>query len=166
MRFAGALLLALPLLGVARSRSAQLKKRERLLRELAAFFGRMGALAGRRRKPLPELLSQLKEEFPGLGFLPEVLCSLRDGGEFSAAWQSAAGAHAPGLLRGEEAELLRSFPAAALGPTAAGFESACGEAAAAFAGYAAAAGAERIRQTRLWMGLGAFGALLTVIVLA
>ena len=166
MRFAGALLLALPLLGLARRKSAQLKRRERLLCAFASFFGRLGALSRWRQETLPALLERLAGEFPDLAFVPDVLAALGSGSGLPAAWGRAARSPAiTELLLPAETDVLLAFAAAVSGAAAGTLEEACREASGAFAGFARAAGAERIRQTRLWMGLGAFGALLTVIVL-
>ena len=132
----------------------------------AALFSRMGARARLRCETLPEMLERIGGELSGLRFLPDVLRAFRAGGDLQAAWEAALAEPALGsVLRPEEEEALLAFPAVLRNASAAAFEEACRNAAASFAAFAAAAGAERARQTRLWTGLGAFGALLTVIVL-
>lgn len=111
-------------------------------------------------------MERLAGEYPALAFLPDVLAALAAGAGLPAAWEQAARSPAvTGLLLPVETDTLLAFAAAVSGASSGTLEEACREAAVAFAGFARAAGAERIRQTRLWMGLGAFGALLTVIVL-
>ena len=158
--------MALPLLGLAFAAAERLKDRERTLRSLSGLFLRMGAASRRRRETLPAMLGRLCEECAVSGFLPDVLALFRENGDLAAAWRAAA--EKPALarvLRPEEREELRAFSAAFGEASASDFCASCAAAAAAFSDLAADANAQRIRQTRLWLGLGAFGALLTVIVL-
>ena len=154
-------------MGLAISRAEQLKNRERALRSLAALFTRLSALCRWRQAPLPELLQQIAAESADPGFASELLDGFREGGDLSAAWIGAAGSpRRKGLLRAEEIDVLRAFPAVLQSASASEVIGCADAAATEFADFAREAAAERMRQTRLWLGLGAFGALLTVIVLA
>ena len=132
----------------------------------AGLFHELASRAHWRREPLPETLEKIAEENAACRFLSELLNAFRETRDLASAWLRAVASPAVlRLLHPAEAEVLRAFPSTFQCASGVDFAEICLQSAAAFDGFAETAAAERVRQTRLWMGLGAFGALLTVIVL-
>ena len=164
MRFAGALLLTLPLLGAALRRTQRLRRRERTLAAFCDFFRRLGALGAWQRLELPALLARVGAQAPDFRFPFSVLEAFDAEGDLPAAWAQAADS-ACALLRAEEKSALLAFSAVFESAAPAVFAERCRLAAEQFDAFAGRAREERARRARLTLSFGALGAALLVILL-
>ena len=164
MRFAGALLLSLPLLSAALRRVDDLKRREWTLMLFREFFRRLAAAVAWRRTELPVLLRQLGGGTEGFSFPALVLSEFERCGDLTAAW-TAAVKQSSSFLRPEEASELLAFLQVFESASASVFSERCALAAERFDFFAREARAERLTRTRLILSSGVFGAALLLILL-
>ena len=149
-------------MALALRRVEALRHREALLRSFGLFFRRLSELAAWRQTELPALIGQLAAETEAFSFPGAVLAAYRDSGDLEKAWALTVTA-ASSQLRTEETNVLRLFAPVFRSAAASVFCEKCALAAESFEGFAAEAQALRLRQTRLSLSFGAFGAALLLI---
>ncbi len=104
-------------------------KRLRLLRELCAFFGDIGELAGSGRSDFTEIFSSLSEarKYRYLTFIDTVASRYESGQNLKEVWKSAVQSFCPFFINSEIKTLLFSFSDVFGRCTREGFLKRCGE---------------------------------------
>lgn len=130
------------------------------------FFAALSETLSWRRAEFPAIIRELAARAPAFFFPARLLETYGACGDLARAWGAAVWAASDTkLLNGRELDVLEAFAAVFACPEEAHVLPLCKKAEAAFHAFREEAAADRIRQTRLWLGLGALGAALIVIVL-